>query len=104
MGFDYMGKHKKGRGGIIINVASIYGLQSAWACPIYCGTKHFIIGLNRCFSNEYYEKLTGVKVLTICPGVTDTEMISEAKKSALEGFGDVETHLAKALGCLPTQP
>lgn len=99
-----MGKHKKGKGGIIVNVASIYGLQSAWTCPVYCGSKHFIIGLGKCFSNEYYEKLTGVKVLTICPGVTDTDMITEAKESALQGFGELGTLLANALGSSPTQP
>ncbi|KAJ3648867.1 hypothetical protein Zmor_020636 [Zophobas morio] len=104
LGFEYMGKHKKGKGGSIVNVASIYGLQQAHGCPVYNGTKGFVIRFTDAMSNEYYEKLTGVKVFTICPGVTDTNMIDESAKYGLQGFGDVGKILSDALAHLPSQP
>lgn len=45
-----MGKDHGGKGGAILNVASILGLDSAACCPVYCGTKHAIIGLTKSYS------------------------------------------------------
>lgn len=103
LGLEYMGKHKKGKGGHIINVASIYGLQGLSGSPIYCGTKHFVIGFSRSIGDKYYGQLTGVKVMTVCPGVTDTSMIAEMAEFGLKGFGDVGQMLADQLGAAETQ-
>ncbi|XP_064211784.1 alcohol dehydrogenase-like [Tribolium castaneum] len=106
-GFHYMGKHgkhEKGRGGVIVNMASIYGLQQAYACPVYNGTKGFVIRFSNAMSHEYYEKMTGVKVLTMCPGVTDTNMIDESSTYALDGFGDLGKLVSEGLANLPPQP
>lgn len=39
-----MGKHKGGKGGTIINMSSIAGLQSTPLAPIYAGTQFAIVG------------------------------------------------------------
>lgn len=98
-----MGKNNGGKGGVIVNIASILGLQELDGCPIYVGTKHFVVGLNRSLGTPYFYNLTGIKFLTMCPGVTDTPLISEAGKFALQGFPDLGRTLATSLGALPEQ-
>lgn len=99
-----MGKNNGGKGGVIVNIASILGLQPLAGCPVYVGTKHFVIGFSRSFGSPYHFNQTGVKVMMMCPGVTDTPLISEAGEKPLpesEGIGKL---LAEELGALPAQP
>ncbi|CAH2010511.1 unnamed protein product [Acanthoscelides obtectus] len=104
LGIQYMGKNNGNNGGIIVNIASILGLQKLEGCPIYVGTKHFVIGLNRSFGSPYFYDLTGIRFLTMCPGVTDTPLISDANKFTLNGFPGLGQNLAEGLGDLPPQP
>jgi short-subunit dehydrogenase len=39
-----MGKHKGGEGGTVVNIASVAGLGEKSACPVYDGTKFFVVG------------------------------------------------------------
>nr|CAI5833675.1 unnamed protein product [Callosobruchus analis] len=104
LGMQYMGKNHGGSGGVIVNIASILGLQKLEGCPVYVATKHFVVGLNRSFGSPYFYNLTGIKFLTMCPGVTDTPLISEAYKFALQHFPDLGRNLGEGLGALPAQP
>lgn len=99
-----MGKNNGGKGGVVVNVASILGLQELAGCPIYVGTKHFVVGLTRSFGTPFYYSRTGIKFFTICPGVTDTPLISEAGKWALSGIDGVAQELVAGLEALPPQP
>lgn len=104
LGFKYMGKNEGGKGGVIVNIASILGLQPLSGCPVYVGTKHFVIGFDRSFGTQLYFDKTGVKVLTMCPGVTDTPLISEAGQKPLDQYQEVGTLLHQELQSLPKQP
>ncbi|VEN35105.1 unnamed protein product [Callosobruchus maculatus] len=104
LGIQYMGKNHGGSGGVIVNIASILGLQKLEGCPVYVATKYFVVGLNRSFGSSYFYNLTGIRFLTMCPGVTDTPLISEANNFALKGFADLGRHLGEGLGALPPQP
>jgi len=75
LGFKHMGTNNGGNGGIIINTASIVGIEPLTSVPVYSATKAFVISLGRSFGVPFYEKLTNVKVFTICPGMTDTNLI-----------------------------
>lgn len=44
-----MSKENSGRGGVIINVSSLAGLNSTPWMPAYSASKHGIIGLNRSY-------------------------------------------------------
>ncbi|XP_033219508.1 15-hydroxyprostaglandin dehydrogenase [NAD(+)]-like [Belonocnema kinseyi] len=66
-----MGKDTGGKGGVIVNVSSIAGLQAIPNCPIYSTTKHAIIGFSRSFSQPYHYQRTGVRILVLCPELTD---------------------------------
>ncbi|PNF31053.1 15-hydroxyprostaglandin dehydrogenase [NAD(+)] [Cryptotermes secundus] len=85
LGFQYMGKDKGGKGGVVVNIASILGLAPMAGCPVYVGTKHAVIGITRSFGLPYHLDRTGVRVLAMCPGVTDTPLISEAHLRQLMG-------------------
>jgi 15-hydroxyprostaglandin dehydrogenase (NAD) len=49
LGFQYMAKDKGGKGGVVVNTASIAGLRPTTAFPVYGATKHAVIGLTRSF-------------------------------------------------------
>ncbi|XP_046601370.1 15-hydroxyprostaglandin dehydrogenase [NAD(+)]-like [Neodiprion lecontei] len=84
LGFQYMGKDKGGKGGTIVNVASIAGLIHAPLFPIYVGTKCAVIGLTRSFGHSYHYDKTGVRLLAMCPSVTDTQLVTGAPKRTLD--------------------
>ncbi|XP_067003613.2 15-hydroxyprostaglandin dehydrogenase [NAD(+)] [Anabrus simplex] len=101
LAFEHMGKDKGGKGGVVVNIASILGLQSMAGCPVYVATKHAVIGLSRSFGMPFHFERTGVIVLTMCPGVTDTPLISEAGHRQITS--DLGEECARELGALPKQ-
>ncbi|XP_033209978.1 15-hydroxyprostaglandin dehydrogenase [NAD(+)]-like [Belonocnema kinseyi] len=82
MAIDHMGKHKGGKGGTVVNIASTVGLNAYPYFPVYCATKHAVIGFSSSIQ-ELYEK-TCVRILTMCPAVTITALITECANKALE--------------------
>lgn len=104
LGMQYMGKDKGGNGGLIINISSILGLQTLSSCPIHVATKHFVIGFNRSLGTNYHFKRTSVKVLTLCPGFTNTPHLKEASQNAITSLSsDIGELLTQELQELPSQ-
>lgn len=101
LGFEYMSVEKGGRGGTIINNASILGLQPLASTPVYVGTKHYVIGFTRSFGCRFHYDRTKVKVMAVCPGVTATRMITEAGEHSFE---ENKKKIVDELGSLPAQP
>ncbi len=62
--------------GRIINIASTAGLKGYAYVSSYCAAKHGVIGLTRATALETARK--GVTVNAVCPGYTDTPMVSDA--------------------------
>jgi len=73
----YMDKRKGGRGGIIANIASVYGLEPCASHAVYTASKFGVVGFTRSISDSFYYNLTGVAVMTLCPGLTKTPLIKE---------------------------
>lgn len=113
-------------GSTIINIASILGLAPMAGCPVYVATKHAVIGMTRSWGVSIYMKLSsnifknvnfnykitfqmpfhyqkhGIRFMAMCPGVTDTDLISGAGKR--QHNNDTSEECDKELSSLPKQP
>src|SRR5262249_13424449 len=73
-------------GGAIINTASVQGLQSQYLLPASAASKGGVLSLTRQMALAYGRQ--GIRVLAVCPGTIDTEMVRTA--AALEPDGIAE--------------
>jgi uncharacterized protein len=62
--------------GLIINVASTAAFQPIPGMAVYGATKAFVLSFTEALWQE--TKGTGVRVLTLCPGATETEFFARA--------------------------
>ncbi|WP_216320478.1 SDR family NAD(P)-dependent oxidoreductase [Deinococcus aestuarii] len=78
----------RGGGGVIVNVASTYGLIGAPLAPAYCASKGGLVNLTRQLAVDYGGR--GVRVNAVCPGYVDTDMgghrarLPEAERQAAQ--------------------
>ncbi len=66
--------------GIIINVASLGGLQGVPGLALYSATKSFVLTLTEALYLELKGK--GIKVFAVCPGFVDTGFLGRAGHNA----------------------
>ncbi len=64
----------KGGRGCVIFISSLAGRFTAGGMSAYCASKHGLMGFAGCLFDEVRDQ--GVKVSAICPGWTNTEMMS----------------------------
>ncbi|XP_067003626.2 15-hydroxyprostaglandin dehydrogenase [NAD(+)] [Anabrus simplex] len=84
LGFKYLGKDNGGNGGVILNVASIGGLDYFPTAPIFCASKSGIIALGRGLGQSFHHDRNGVRVITLCPGTTDTPLMRTCHKNVMD--------------------
>lgn len=75
--WEHMRKDKEGNGGTIINLASIYGYRIDQFLPAYQASKFAVMGFTKSLGHEYNYKKSGVRVVAICPGFTETKLTSQ---------------------------
>ncbi|XP_047504854.1 15-hydroxyprostaglandin dehydrogenase [NAD(+)]-like [Pieris napi] len=68
---------KSGKGGTIINLASIYGYRVDQFLPVYQASKFAVMGFTKSLGHAYNFKRSGVRVMAICPGFTHTNLVEE---------------------------
>ena len=87
-----------GKWGRIVNVASIAGLGGAAYISAYCASKHAVVGFTRAIAAEFDG--TGITANVVCPGYTETDMMSRALENVkrFTGASDEEArkHLAQS--------
>jgi len=101
LAFDHMGKHKGGKGGVIVNIASILGMQPNSFAPIYTASKHAVLGFSQSLASMY-EK-TGVRVVIMCPGVTLTALFGDMKEKVHESLRAVIDNIHDEFDKYPSQ-
>jgi len=68
----------KGKRASVCIIASVAGISGNMAAPMYCATKHAIVGFVKSLTPT--EPFTGVKITTLCPGGVLTPMFDASKQ------------------------
>ncbi|XP_052737557.1 15-hydroxyprostaglandin dehydrogenase [NAD(+)] [Bicyclus anynana] len=76
---EIMRKDQGGKGGVIMNMSSIAALYIDPLLPIYFGTKSYVLQFSSCLGLPEYYNRTGVRVIAICFGATDTTLLKKEK-------------------------
>ncbi|HEX7459528.1 MAG TPA: SDR family oxidoreductase [Acidimicrobiales bacterium] len=88
-------------GGSIVATASLAGLIGFSPDPVYCLTKHAVVGLVRSLGPQLGER--GITINAVCPSIVDTPLIADMR-DVLESSGfpliDVETVSAAVVDLL----
>jgi NAD(P)-dependent dehydrogenase (short-subunit alcohol dehydrogenase family) len=71
-------------GGSIVATASLAGLIGFSPDPIYCLTKHAVVGLVRSLGPQLADK--GITINAVCPSIVDTPLIADMR-DVLESSG-----------------
>ena len=81
--------------GRIVNIASTAGLVGYPYVSAYCAAKHGVIGLTRALALELGN--TSITVNAVCPGYTDTELVSDAVANIVAKTGKTREEARSAL-------
>ncbi|KAL0107568.1 hypothetical protein PUN28_014704 [Cardiocondyla obscurior] len=83
LAMKYMSKDTGGNGGILVNVSQHTNVRHTAQLPVYNATKHAVIGLSQSLSDPYYYEKSGVTVITLCPGLTETALTIDSPNKLL---------------------
>ncbi|WP_428936242.1 SDR family NAD(P)-dependent oxidoreductase [Streptomyces sp. ACT015] len=83
-----------GRGGAIVNVASILGTVAFAGSPAYVAAKHGVVGLTKTAAAEYAAH--GIRINAVGPGFIETPLLRTMDQAAYDGL--VGLHPAGRLG------
>ncbi len=83
--------------GRILNVASVFAFVPTPSLAIYGATKAFVLSLSEALSEEL--RGSGVTVTAMCPGYTETDMISGAFQDT--GYTDYESLIPRFVKMTP---
>lgn len=67
----------KKKNGLIVNIASIWGLRGASGRSAYAATKHALVGMSKCLADECHPYR--IRVIALCPGNVLTDLAKESK-------------------------
>lgn len=77
LALEHMSKLKGGRGGVIVNTASMTGLTPLPSCPAYTASKHGVIGFTRAMAAASAELGYGIRLNSICPSFVQTDLFNK---------------------------
>ena len=84
-----------GRGGSILNVASLAGIGGAPLSAVYSAAKHGVVGLTRTAALEYARR--GIRVNCICPSFARTAMVEDGLLAGADDAAEAEKHLVRGI-------
>jgi NAD(P)-dependent dehydrogenase (short-subunit alcohol dehydrogenase family) len=77
-----------GRGGSIINISSVAGLEGAAGLAGYCATKGGVRLFTKALAKECAAMKDGIRVNSVHPGIIDTPIWSKLDEGGLEATSD----------------
>lgn len=105
MGVFYAMKHQlpvmeqqfrdAGKGGAIVNVASVAGIAGAPRLGIYSAAKHGVVGLTRSAAAEYASK--GIRINAVCPSYARTPMATDTLGLIADDAASAEKELTRGV-------
>ncbi|XP_077978961.1 15-hydroxyprostaglandin dehydrogenase [NAD(+)]-like [Glandiceps talaboti] len=78
LAIDNMGVKNGGKGGVVINTASVVGIVPYTLLPVYSATKHAIVGFTRSAANEPNIQNNKIRLAAVCPGKVITDLTGNA--------------------------
>ncbi|XP_037324267.2 15-hydroxyprostaglandin dehydrogenase [NAD(+)] [Pungitius pungitius] len=102
LALEHMSKLSGGRGGVIVNMASMAGLGPLPGCPVYTATKHGVVGFTRAMAVASTASGYGVRFNVVCPGFVQTDLFSALKTNLgrFSNMGDATEQLMQHLGVI----
>ncbi|KAM4546055.1 15-hydroxyprostaglandin dehydrogenase [NAD(+)] [Odontesthes bonariensis] len=102
IGLEHMNKLTGGRGGVIINVASMAGLGPFLSCPVYTATKNGVVGFTRAMGAASEASGYGIRFNVLCPSFVQTDFLTSIpqKLGQFSHLGDATQKLIDTLGVL----
>ncbi|XP_023248631.1 alcohol dehydrogenase 1-like [Copidosoma floridanum] len=79
LAMEHMGRDKGGKGGVLINIAEHLDVHCTAQLPVYTATKQAIIGLSQSLAQPYHYQRTGVRIIVLCPGLTESPVLENLK-------------------------
>ncbi|KAK5642128.1 hypothetical protein RI129_008295 [Pyrocoelia pectoralis] len=83
LAYHYVGRQGVGKGGVVINVAGINGVDPLPPAPTLSAAQHAIVGLSKSFGSEIHTGKSGVRVVCFCPGFTSTNFMKNPSNKAM---------------------
>lgn len=97
-GLRYQIPAMQGRGGSIVNIASILGMAGTPSSPAYVAAKHGVVGLTKAAALEYASQ--GIRINSVGPGYVKTPLVvNSLGKEAMDAL--VDLHPIGRLGEAP---
>ncbi|XP_071375377.1 15-hydroxyprostaglandin dehydrogenase [NAD(+)]-like [Centroberyx affinis] len=82
LALEHMSKLTGGQGGVIINMASIAGLEPVMCTPVYTATKHGVVGFTRAMAAASDVSGYGVRFNVLCPAFVKTKISMHARETS----------------------
>ncbi|KAM9846751.1 15-hydroxyprostaglandin dehydrogenase [NAD(+)]-like [Aulostomus maculatus] len=103
LALEHMNKLTGGRGGVIINTASMAGIGPLPSCPVYTATKSGVVGFTRAMAAASAMSGYGVRFNAICPGFVQTDLFSNipTKLGQFSHLAEATQQLVDKIGILP---
>ncbi|XP_068587694.1 15-hydroxyprostaglandin dehydrogenase [NAD(+)]-like isoform X2 [Cebidichthys violaceus] len=73
---EHMNKLTGGRGGVVVNTASMAGLGPLPSCPVYTATKHGVVGFTRAMAAASTASGYGIRFNALCPAFVQTDLLT----------------------------
>ncbi len=80
-----------GKGGVILNTASVAGIVGAPSLSVYGAAKHAVVGMTKAAAIEYARK--GIRINAICPAFTRTNMVIKPLAASPHGPEKAEARM-----------